>query len=81
MEDLGDASVLDQTLWLAAHQYTPVDADLIPTGEIVSVAGTHFDFRKPAKIGTMDPSHIGIDLNLVLDKAHDRQLSGSAEIS
>ena len=70
---LGDACVLDQTLWLAAHQYTPVDADLIPTGEIVSVAGTHFDFRKPAKIGTMDPSHIGIDLNLVLDKTHDRQ--------
>src|SRR5262245_21617951 len=34
-----------------ADRYTPVDEGLIPTGEIVPVAGTPFDFRKPVPIG------------------------------
>ena len=38
-------------LWLKAHNYTPVDATLIPTGEIAPVAGTPFDFTKPTPIG------------------------------
>jgi len=29
-----------------------VDSGLIPTGELRSVAGTPFDFRKPTAIGT-----------------------------
>ncbi|HET7131328.1 MAG TPA: galactose-1-epimerase, partial [Gammaproteobacteria bacterium] len=43
--------VLDHRLMLAADAYTPVDATLIPTGEIKSVAGTPFDFRQAALIG------------------------------
>ena len=38
-------------LWLKAHNYTPVDATLIPTGVIAPVAGTPFDFTKPTAIG------------------------------
>jgi len=38
-------------LTIAADAYTPVDATLIPTGEIRSVAGTAFDFRKPMVVG------------------------------
>jgi aldose 1-epimerase len=43
--------VLDQRLTVNADEYTPVDATLIPTGELRAVAGTPFDFRKPAVIG------------------------------
>ena len=43
--------VLGHHLQLAADRYTPTDATLIPTGEVVSVAGTPFDFRRPTAIG------------------------------
>jgi aldose 1-epimerase len=36
---------------LNATQYTPVDATLIPTGEIAPVEGTPLDFRTSTKIG------------------------------
>lgn len=47
----GSGDILSQTLYLNADQFTPVDATLIPTGEVRSVAGTPFDFRKPTAIG------------------------------
>jgi aldose 1-epimerase len=34
-----------------ADKYIPTDENLIPTGEIRSVAGTPFDFREPKTIG------------------------------
>ncbi|MGH7946582.1 MAG: galactose-1-epimerase, partial [Opitutaceae bacterium] len=34
-----------------ADRYTVVDADLIPTGEIKSVADSPLDFRRPALLG------------------------------
>ena len=34
-----------------AEFYTPVDDELIPTGEILAVAGTAFDFREEKAIG------------------------------
>lgn len=43
--------VLDQILWLDADSYLRGDAGLIPTGEMVPVAGTPFDFRHPKQIG------------------------------
>lgn len=44
-------SVLDQLLQLDATNYTPVDDDLLATGEILSVTGTPFDFRTPTPFG------------------------------
>jgi len=41
---------LDAALTIPAERYTPVDAALIPTGELRAVAGTDFDFRKPRVI-------------------------------
>ena len=38
--------VLQQRLTIPASRYTPVDAALIPTGELKPVAGTVFDFTK-----------------------------------
>lgn len=46
-----NASVLDDVLTINADRFTPVDASLIPTGELQAVAGTPFDFRTPHRIG------------------------------
>jgi len=46
----GTGDVLGHALTLPAEQYTPVDARLIPTGELRSVAQTPFDFRRPRVI-------------------------------
>jgi aldose 1-epimerase len=43
--------VLDHVLTLYADSYTPVDATLIPTGEIKSVKASVFDFTTPKPIG------------------------------
>jgi aldose 1-epimerase len=44
-------SVMDHRLTIHASAYTPVDAGLIPTGEIRTVAETAFDFTTPTPIG------------------------------
>jgi aldose 1-epimerase len=41
---------LDQLLTIPARAFTPVSADLIPTGELRQVAGTPFDFRTPRRL-------------------------------
>lgn len=46
----GSADVRDHELTLHAGFMTPVDADLIPDGEIRAVANTPFDFRAPRPI-------------------------------
>lgn len=46
-----DGDILGQVLTIDADRYTPVDETLIPTGELASVAGTPFDFRKATAIG------------------------------
>ena len=43
--------VMGNLVTLNAERFTPVDATLIPTGERRAVAGTPFDFRKPAAVG------------------------------
>ena len=43
-------SATEAVLTIPAASYTPVDATLIPTGEIRSVAGTPLDFRTPHRI-------------------------------
>ena len=56
----GSGTASGHELRLAASLYTPVDADLIPTGEQADVTGTRFDFRQARKVGT------GYDHNFVL---------------
>jgi aldose 1-epimerase len=65
---------MGNVLTLAANGYTPVDAELIPTGAITPVAGTPFDFRTPHVVGerlrdARDPQIVvgrGYDHNMVL---------------
>lgn len=65
----GSETILDHTLELAAEFYTPVDPDLIPTGEIRAVAGTPYDFLAPRPIQMEKPGGEGrfwYDNNFVL---------------
>lgn len=67
---------MGQRLTMPASAYTPVDARLIPTGELRKVAGTVFDFRKGRRIadglrdGTDEQIRFGrgYDHNFALDK-------------
>jgi aldose 1-epimerase len=43
--------IVEHQLVIQADQVTPVDADLIPTGELRGVQGSPFDFRKQTAIG------------------------------
>lgn len=47
----GSGSVEDQLLQVAADGYTPVGEGLIPTGEVLPVAGSAMDFRTEKPIG------------------------------
>ncbi|MHB8862349.1 MAG: aldose epimerase family protein [Pirellulaceae bacterium] len=47
----GSGTILNHQLMLAADKYLPVDATLIPTGELADVRGTPFDFTQPKTIG------------------------------
>ncbi|OLC98071.1 MAG: galactose-1-epimerase [Acidobacteria bacterium] len=47
----GSGDILGHILQIEADKFTPVDSNLIPTGELRDVAGTPFDFRKPTAIG------------------------------
>jgi len=65
-----------QLLTIPARTYTPVDAALIPTGELKPVAGGVFDFRTPRLVAEglrdgRDPQIVigrGFDHNWALDK-------------
>ena len=47
----GSGTILNEEIMIPADKYTPVDAGLIPTGELASVEGTPMDFRKSTVIG------------------------------
>jgi aldose 1-epimerase len=47
----GSGDILQHRLLLHAEKFTPVDAGLIPTGELRPVKGTPFDFSTPTAIG------------------------------
>lgn len=56
---------LDHRLEIPAEFYLPVDAHLIPTGELAAVDGTQFDFRRIQPVRTAMKT--GYDHNMVID--------------
>lgn len=72
------ATVLGHELTINADRYTPIDATLIPTGELAPVSGTPFDFRRATTIGariSQKDAQLergrGYDHNFVLNHAAD----------
>jgi len=64
----GQGTILKHELTMNADGFTPVSADLIPTGEIKSVAGTPMDFRGGKAIGSdLGLTESGYDHNFVLN--------------
>ena len=47
----GNGDILDHEIMINADRFTPVDKNLIPTGELRPVKGTPFDFTTSTKIG------------------------------
>ena len=76
LKDGGASPILDHELTINADSYTPIDATLIPTGEIAPLAGTPLDFRESTVIGARiedDAEQVvfgsGYDHNYVLNAA------------
>ncbi|KAK8716157.1 hypothetical protein V6N13_043475 [Hibiscus sabdariffa] len=60
--------ILSEQVQLFASHYTPVDSQLIPTGEIATVKGTPYDFLKPHTVGSrINKLSNGYDINYALD--------------
>ena len=59
----GSDSWAGHDLHIAAAHYLPVDADIVPTGEISKVAGTVFDFRAERRLLPGNPP---LDTNFCL---------------
>ncbi|MGA2544714.1 MAG: aldose epimerase family protein [Verrucomicrobiota bacterium] len=75
----GRGDILNHALQINADQFTPVDSSQIPTGRLQAVAGTPFDFRKPAAIGARIDENDdqlkfggGYDHNWVANKPPDK---------
>ena len=74
----GGGTITDHILQIDADHITPTDALLIPTGELLAVEGTPFDFRTAHAIGDMIDCENeqlkngrGYDMNWVLSRADD----------
>ena len=82
----GQGDILNHELALQASRFTPVDAGLIPTGELKDVRATPFDFREAKAIGSRisendEQLHLGhgYDHNWVLDHPQAK-LAEAAEL-
>jgi len=86
----GDArrEITGHRLLIDADRFTPVDAELIPTGELRPVAGTPFDFRTSRVIGERirdEDEQLrfggGYDHNFLLNKPAPGALTRAAVLS
>jgi aldose 1-epimerase len=82
----GTGDILDHQLLIDADCVTEVDKHLIPTGKILSVEGTPFDFRTLTPIGSRIEANNqqlqfgkGYDHNWVLNKS-EKELSHAATL-
>ncbi len=79
--------ILSHELILNADHFTPTNSNSIPTGEILEVKGTPFDFTKSTKIGLRSEDNHdqltyghGYDQNFVLNRGQSVGLSLAAQV-
>ncbi len=76
----GGGKCLDNILWIPSARYTPTDAELIPTGEILPLKGTPMDFNQPTRIGErieqLKPKLNGYDHNYILGEDKGMKMAG-----
>ncbi|XWS60842.1 hypothetical protein CRYUN_Cryun07bG0072400 [Craigia yunnanensis] len=66
-------NILDHSVQIWALHITPVDQNTVPTGEIMPVKGTPFDFTAEKKVGTsIHEVGLGYDHNYVLDCGEEK---------
>jgi aldose 1-epimerase len=75
----GNGDILDHEIMINADRFTPVNKNLIPTGELQAVKGTPLDFTKSTRIGArIDDDHEqlqlahGYDHNFVINDKPDQ---------
>ena len=83
----GNGTINDHILYINASYTTPVNAVLIPSGEIADVTGTPFDFRQAKAIGQdleVDNEQLrnggGYDHNWILDRQTPDQMELAASV-
>ena len=81
------SGILDHEIQINANEYTPVDSNLIPTGEIVALDETPLDLRILKPIGArIDAQHPqlergkGYDHNFVLKREVSEELVQAADV-
>ena len=84
----GTRDILGHVLTLESGAIVPVDSTLIPTGALMPVAGTPFDFRTPTAVGArIEDAHQqmkfgkGYDHTFVLDGARQAGVAHAARVT
>jgi aldose 1-epimerase len=77
----GEGTTDDHLLTLRARRYTPIDEELLPTGELAPVSETPFDFTSATALGLRIDDEFdqvraarGYDHNFVIDRKDERSL-------
>jgi aldose 1-epimerase len=83
----GNGDVLNHEVWLDADRFTPVDQNLIPTGELRSVTGTPLDFTTTTRIGARIEDNYdqlslagGYDHNFIINHKNKGDLTPAARV-
>lgn len=86
--NLGNSdNIIDHELQILSHEITEVDSELIPTGKIIPVKGTAFDFTEKRKIewsslpgkNKLDDQN-GYDQNFILDNVKNKKNDAIATV-
>ena len=87
LEGDGEGTILDHTLTIKSKAITPVNEFLIPTGEIMCVKETPFDFNEPHAIGErVNADHAqlkagaGYDHNWIIDRKDNGEVMKVADV-
>ncbi|KAL3525953.1 hypothetical protein ACH5RR_014325 [Cinchona calisaya] len=70
--------ILSDEVQIFAYNFTPVKDQLIPTGEILPVNGTPYDFLKSHKIGSQINGPNGYDINYAIHRPMTKEKNQSS---